>query len=215
MASNMSTPLHGVSHASWRWMTRLFHVAATLLFAARFAQAACIPEDTTHLPNQQPNQDALAVLLRAQDQCPLTTLDFLNLVECGGGRLEPTLVNFQGFNDPDDGNFFLFEIVSGQLAGTKVERGDFLFGHFLGPDPRDQSRLSLLTSGLLIEAIAWDPSKQMFNFDELTEGCKPTGANWCYRGDSSFVLFKTLNFSTGKTLGNGPFTIGCAAPGVT
>ena len=85
MASNMSTPLHGVSHASWRWMTRLFHVAATLLFAARFAQAACIPEDMTHLPNQQPNQDALAVLLRAQDQCPLTTLDFLNLVECGGG----------------------------------------------------------------------------------------------------------------------------------
>jgi hypothetical protein len=193
-----------VSHASRGWITRLFHVAVTLLFAARFAQAACIPEDTTHLPNQQPNQDALAVLLRAQDQCPLTTLDFLNLVESGGGRLEPTLVNFQGFNDPDDGNFFLFEIVSGQLAGTKVERGDFLFGHFLGPDPRDQSRLALLTSGLLIEAIAWDPSKQMFNFYELTERCKPTGANWCYRGDSSFVL-QDIEFLDRQNSGQRPF----------
>jgi hypothetical protein len=180
------------------------HVAATLLFAARFAQAACIPEDTTHLPNQQPNQDALAVLLRAQDRCPLTTLDFLNLVEGGEGRLEPTMVNFQGFNDPDDGNFFLFEIVSGQLAGAKVERGDFLFGHFLQLDPGDQSRLVLVTGGLLVEAIAWDPAKQMFNFYELTEGCNPPGAHWCYRGDSSFVL-QDIQFLYREAAGQKPF----------
>ena len=205
MASNTSTPLHGVPAASRGWITRLLYVAATLLFAARFAQAACIPEDTTHLANRQPNQDALAVLLSAQESCPLTTLDFLNLVESSGGRLEPTMVNFLGFHDPDDGNFFLFEIVSGQLAGAKVERGDFLFGHFLGPDSRDQSRLALLTSGLLIEAIAWDPSKQMFNFYELTEGCKPPGANWCYRGDSGFIL-QDIEFLDRQNSGQGrPF----------
>src|SRR5262249_5094563 len=146
------------------------------------------PEDTTRLPNQQPNQDALAVLLKAQDRCPLTTLDFLKLVEGSGGRLEPTMVNFRGFHnqDLDSGVFFLFEIVSGPIAGVNVEQGDFLFGHFLS---NNGSQLILQKGDLLIEAIVWDPAKQMFNFYELTEvDCNPSGASWCYRGDSSFVL---------------------------
>jgi hypothetical protein len=173
-----------------RKLTHILHVTAVLLFAARLCQAECIPE---HSP-PQPNQDALARLLKAQDQCPVTTLDFLNVVEGNGAKLETTMVNFLGFHNPDPGAFFLFQIVSGRLAGPNlsVERGDLLFGHFLTAN--DRSQLVLVDGGLLVEAIAWDPVKQMFNFYELVEGeksdphCKLPGAHWCYRGDSSLVL---------------------------
>ena len=84
-----------------------------LLFAARLYQAACMPENSP----SQPNQDALARLLQAQDRCPGTALDFRNLVEGSGARLETTMVNFLSFRDPKDGALLLFEIVSGQLAG--------------------------------------------------------------------------------------------------
>jgi hypothetical protein len=167
-------------------LARLLHVTAVLLFAARLCQAECIPE---HAP-PQPNQDALARLLKGQDKCPLTTQDFLNVVEGNGAKLETTMVNFLGFHDPDPGVFFLFQIVSGRLAGLNlsVERGDLLFGHFLTAN--DSSQLVLDTGGLLIEAIAWDPAKQLFNFYELTKAkdCKQPGAHWCYRGDSRLIL---------------------------
>jgi hypothetical protein len=47
---------------------------------------------------------------------------------------------------------------------------------------------------LLVEAIAWDPNKQLFNFYELTtpnpdeKDCKQPGEHWCYRGDSRLIL---------------------------
>jgi hypothetical protein len=157
-----------------------------LVFAARLCQAECIPE---HSP-PQPNQDALARLLKTQDRCPVTTPDFLNVVRDNGTKLETTMVNFLGFHNPDPGVFFLFQIVSGRLSGPSisVERGDLLFGHFLTAN--DRSQLVLDDGGLLIEAIAWDPVKQMYNFYELTKAkdCKQPGAHWCYRGDSRLVL---------------------------
>ena len=169
-----------------RKLTQLLYVTVVLLFAARLCQAECIPE---HAPSQ-PNQDALARLLKAQDQCPATTPDFLDLVEGSGAKLETTMVNFLGFDNPDPGVFFLFQIVSGRLGrpNLSVERGDLLFGHFLTAN--DHSQLVLDTGGLLIEAIAWDPAKQLFNFYELTRArdCKPPEAHWCYRGDSRLIL---------------------------
>ncbi len=68
-------------------LAHLLHVTAVLLFAARLCQAECIPE---HAP-PQPNQDALARLLKGQDKCPLTTQDFLNVVEGNGAKLETTM----------------------------------------------------------------------------------------------------------------------------
>src|SRR5437879_7163421 len=51
-------------------------------------------------------------------------------------------IYFLGFRDPKDGAFFLFEIVSGELAGLKlsIERGDLLFGHFLASSPETISK---------------------------------------------------------------------------
>jgi hypothetical protein len=159
-------------------------VLVALLLAARLCQAACIPEGAP----RQLNQDALARLLAVQGQCPLTALDFRNLVEGSGARVETTMVNFFGFDNPDPGGFFLFAIVSGPLAGVNlsIERGDLVFGHFL---TAEDSRLVLATDGLLVEAIAWDPAKHLFNFYELTSNSgMPSQTTWFYRGDSGLIL---------------------------
>jgi hypothetical protein len=86
-------------------LTQLLHVTTTLLLAGRLCHAACIPEDPKHLAANQPNQDALALLLKAQDRCPDKALDFRNLVEVSGAQLETTMVNFESFRDPNSGAF--------------------------------------------------------------------------------------------------------------
>jgi len=168
-------------------LTQLLQVTATLLLAGRLCHAACIPEDPKHLAANQPNQDALALLLIAQDRCPDKALDFRNLVEVSGAQLETTMVNFESFRDPNSGAFFVFEIVSGQPAGLNhaIDRGDLLFGHFLAPDG---AHLTSNTNGLLLEAIAWDPVKQLFNFYELVKDSKTRRASWFFRGDSTLIL---------------------------
>ena len=176
-------------------LTRLL----TLVLSAGLCQAVCVPEKSP----QQPNQDALARLLAAQEKCPDTALDFRNLVERSGARLETTDVNFVSFHNPNPGAFFLFEIVSGKMAAIDlaVERGDLLFGHFL---TRSGSRLVLNTSRLLVEAIAWDPAKKLFNFYELIDG-GPRRTRWFYRGDSKLVLEDIELLYRQRTGGQGPF----------
>jgi hypothetical protein len=178
-------------------VARALLVTAILLFATPFCEAACIPLNAP----PKPNQDALALLLKAQGQCPVATPDFLKTVEAEGAKLEPTMVNFLGFHNPDPGVFFVFEIVSGKLPGsdTPIARGDLLFGHFLA---KDRSQLVLEPSGLLVEAIAWDPTKRVFNFYELTDDTQ--GPSWFYRGDSLLVLADIEFLHRGKA-GQAPF----------
>jgi hypothetical protein len=175
----------------------LLLVTVVLLFAAPLSEAACIPRDSP----TQPNQDALAMVLKAQARCPLTTPDFLNLIEGAGAKLDTTMVNFRGFHNPDRGDFFLFQIVSGKLASVDVpvERGELLFGHFL---EKDRSQLVLVDGGLLVEAIAWDPTKKLFNFYELTEDTQ--GPSWFYRGDSRLIL-DDIEFLHRGNAGQKPF----------
>jgi hypothetical protein len=174
------------------------------LLAGRLCHAACIPEDPKQLASDKPNQDALALLLKAQDRCPDNALDFRNLVKGSGVQLETTMVNFESFRDPNDGAFFLFEIVSGQPTGLNnaIERGDLLFGHFLA---RDGSHLVSNTDGLLLEAIAWDPAKQLFNFYELVKDSKTRRTSWFFRGDSSLVLDDIQLLYRQRTAGQQPF----------
>jgi hypothetical protein len=165
-------------------LTKRLVLTAMLLSVSRLCFGQCVPVDSP----SQPNQDPLARLLKAQAQCPTRTIDFRSLVERSGARLETTMVNFLSFHNPNPGAFFLFEIVSGNLAGVNVsvERGDLLFGHFLTATNNSQLVLDS-TNRLLVEAIAWDPVKQMFNFYELfREGSGPP--SWFYRGDSRVVL---------------------------
>jgi hypothetical protein len=180
--------------------TRLLHLTAMVLFAVRIGEAACIPEDSP----QPPNRDALARLLAAQEGCPVTALEFRSLVESAGPRLETTTVNFLSFHNPNPGAFFLFEIVSGKVAALDltIERGDFLFGHFL---EGNGLRLVPSTGGtLVVEAIAWDPEKKLFNFYEL-RNVPGQLASWFYRGDSKLILEDIEFLYRQRTAGQKPF----------
>ena len=97
--------------------------------------------------------------------------------------MEPTVVNFVGFHNPDPGAFFIFETVSTTAASPstfKIDRGDLLFGHFA--TATNSGQLVSNQEGLTIELIAWDPDKQFYNFYELVDG------SWFYRGDSKAIL---------------------------
>ena len=114
----------------------------------------------------------------------MSAIAFRNMLKRAGARLEPTMVNFEGFHNPDKGAFFVFEIVSTAIdtiaSPVPIQRGDLLFGHFTRAT--DDGRLVPNTSGLVIELIAWDPDKQFYNFYELADD------TWFYRGDSKDIV---------------------------
>ena len=92
-------------------------------------RANCIPED---LATPAP-QDPVARVLAAQRTCPKNAIEFVKALDQLGARMEPTIVNFVGFHNPDPGAFFFFEIVSSKEVSPstfRIERGDLLFGHF-------------------------------------------------------------------------------------
>ena len=144
------------------------------------SRAACVP---TNLATPSP-KDPVARVLAEQPACPRNAIEFRELFKRSGARLEPTMVNFVGFHNPDPGAFFVFEIVSGSVGASSppvvIQRGDLLFGHFTGAT--NDKRLVPNKDGLLIELIAWDPDKQFYNFYELVDG------TWFYRGDSKDIL---------------------------
>jgi hypothetical protein len=151
------------------------------LISGPHSYAACIPKD---LATPAP-QDPVARVLAAQKACPKTAVEFVDVLKRLGARLEPTMVNFVGFHNPDAGAFFIFEIVSSDgvpPSGLAIQRGDLLFGHFTAVTS-DMSLVSFKSNeDLVIELIAWDPGKGFYNFYELS------GGDWAYRGDSEAIL---------------------------
>ena len=144
------------------------------------ARGACVP---ANLPTPAP-RDPVARVLARQSTCPKTAIDFRGLLKKAGARLEPTMVNFVGFHNPDAGAFFVFEIASvpadGSPSAVPIERGDLVFGHFT--NATNDGRLVPNTQNLVIELIAWDPDKGFYNFYEVVDG------TWAYRGDSKDIL---------------------------
>jgi hypothetical protein len=157
----------------------MFGIALMLEIAgATPGRADCIPGN---LATPAP-KDPVARVLAAQRTCPKNAIEFVEALEQLGARMEPTVVNFVGFHNPDPGAFFIFEIVSSTAASPstfKIERGDLLFGHFT---TTSNGQLVSNQEDLTIELIAWDPDKQFFNFYELVSG------SWFYRGDSRNIL---------------------------
>ena len=150
--------------------------ALFVLWSVVSVDAACIP---SNLPTPSP-RDPVARVLAPQAACPNTAIAFRNLLKRSGARLEPTMVNFVGFHNPNAGAFFIFEIVSASSSTLTIQRGDLVFGHFT--TATGDGRLVSNQSDLTIELIAWDPDKEFYNFYELVSG------RWFYRGDSKDVL---------------------------
>ena len=166
---------------SYRSHRRPIIATAVLMFGltwAPFGHAACVPQN---LATPAP-RDPVAQVLAAQSACPKDAVEFVAALKRLGVRMEPTMVNFVGFHNPDAGAFFIFEIASSEgatPAALTIERGDLLFGHFT---TTDGDKLVSNKESLTIELIAWDPDKQFYNFYELVDG------SWFYRGDSKDIL---------------------------
>lgn len=135
--------------------------------------------------------DALAKVLEEAGSCPENAFELRSALREAGLALAPAMVANRGFHNPRLGSFSIFEMATGTLRLAEehltVKRGDFFFGHFTrafeGEVRMDQSPSR---GKLMVELIAWDPGKGVFNFYELigTGG----SARWFYRGDSRDAL---------------------------
>jgi hypothetical protein len=130
--------------------------------------------------------DPLFTLLAKSPACPENVQALKALLRSAGNTLRPSMVANRGIHNPELGSFSFFEEVV-SAANSKKPLGEFFFGHFTeavdgilrldqAPAPRK----------LMIEVIAWDPQKNIFNFYELIG--TGAGGQWFYRGDSSDIL---------------------------
>ena len=165
------------------------HEGASSVTIVAQATAACVIRNSAGAPVLN-NADPLAKFLLASRTCPTNMFELRSQLLAAGATIKTTLVANRGFHNPKTNHepihFMLFEIVSGRLGslGIDVNDGEFFFGHFttikgantLAADQRPDP------PALMIELIAWDPGKLVFNFYELMGNGQK--GEWFYRGDS-------------------------------
>jgi hypothetical protein len=155
-----------------------FLVVSTTILVVALAAAGAPPA----LEN---NNDALVKLLLSGGPRPANAFELRARLLAGGAKIRTTFVANRGFHNPDRGSFSMFELVSGRLSplGIEIGDGEFFFGHFTA---RAGSKLVADQepgrSALMVELIAWDPLKTVFNFYELIGDGRQ--GQWFYRGDS-------------------------------
>lgn len=148
--------------------------------------------------------DAVTRAILAGKAPPRNIFEVRAQLESLGGQLSPHLVANRGHENPESGSFSVFETYVGPMKGGVVKEGELFFGHFT---ERRGDTLALQAApgqgALMIELIAWDYNKKLFNFWELI-GDGKTG-QWRYRGDSADVLADVASLHMGPgqaTFGN-------------
>ena len=137
----------------------------------------------THVETTQ--HDALAQLLRSS--CPGHVQALRALIP--EAQRHTTMVANRGYHNPGEGSFSFFESARGSLSDVnfKLKPGQLMWGHFTANIKGQISLLQTPKKGaLMVEVIAWDPHKQLYNFYELI-GNGSTG-EWFFRGDSADIL---------------------------
>jgi len=133
-------------------------------------QPACVVRDTAGKAALGNNDPLAKLLTPGGGPCPSNVFEFRARLLGAGAKIKTAFVANRGVHNPTFGSFSMFEIVSGRLApaGIEVADGEFFFGHFTA---RDGNRLFANQAPgkklLMIELIAWDPQKQLFNFYEV------------------------------------------------
>ncbi|MFL5815679.1 MAG: hypothetical protein ACJ763_19070 [Bdellovibrionia bacterium] len=159
------------------WILALITVVTA---GAETAHASCVISG-----NAAGNGDYLARRLATLSSCPNNVFQLRASFVSDGMQLRTTLVANRGFHNPSQGSFSLFELLSGRSQSTpiRLDQGQFFFGHFTAAQGSQLVADQNPTQGaLMVELIAWDFSKKVFNFYELIgDG---TQGRWFYRGDS-------------------------------
>lgn len=114
-----------------------------------------------------------------------------------GGKLVTHIVANRGHDNPEAGSFSFFESYSGPTPGGAVADGELFIG-FFSERAGDVLQVQSAPQGLMIELIAWDRTKKLFNFWELVgDGTK---AAWFYRGDSNDILADVERIDVGEAM---------------
>lgn len=163
------------------WFYRfIFALWIAISAGAQTAHASCVVSG-----NGSSNSDYLSHLLAVLPGCPTNAFQLRDAFLSDGLQLRTTMVANRGFHNPSQGSFSLFEMVGGVSNSThiRLDQGQFFFGHFTAAQGNqivaDQNPEQ---GALMVELIAWDPGKRVFNFYELI-GNGGQG-QWFYRGDS-------------------------------
>ena len=155
-----------------------------LMLVSSLAHAHCMVY-MNEMPLEPSMHDPLFLLLSKAPSCPVDIHELKKIVKEQGMKEQISMVANRGRNNPHQGSFSFFESVYGRLpTGDLIARGDLFLGYFTDlhdseiildqqPEPRK----------LLIEAIAWDEQKALYNFYEL-RGIDHGSVRWLYRGDS-------------------------------
>jgi hypothetical protein len=157
----------------------------TVLASANL-QAYCHVKDS---PNEQ--SDILYQLLKSSPGCPTDVVALKEIFEKEGLQALPSMVANRGHHNPSLGSFSIFESVEGHSSTLKmfVRPEHLYFGHFTSLSETREVILDQENTHnkLLIEAIAYDFKKGLFNFYELI-GSISEQPQWFYRGDSLDAL---------------------------
>ncbi len=129
--------------------------------------------------------DILSEVLGALPRCPQNVFQLKDVLASDGLDITPSMVANRGRHNPRFGSFSFFEVATGRSTtmGIDIQPSHLYFGHFThtskGVVDLDQTPAR---GKLMVELIAWDFTKQMYNFYELIG--TSSGGVWFYRGDS-------------------------------
>lgn len=129
--------------------------------------------------------DAVKRAILAGPQVPRTVFEVRQRLLKLGGAFDTHIVANRGHDNPEAGSFSFFETYTGPMQGGQVQEGELFIGYF---SERQQDTLVVQQSfepSLMIELIAWDYTKQCYNFWELVGNGKTS--EWHYRGDSNDI----------------------------
>ncbi len=159
-----------------------------LILSATDLQAACyIRNSNGKLTDSK--ADTLYTVLQTVTNCPQNVQSLKAAIANVGLQSQPYMVANRGIHNPTFGSFSFFEQVTGSsdLLNHTVATGEFFFGHFTTAENNIVISDQEPSAGkLLVELIAWDHFKKLFNFYELIGTGQ--GAQWFYRGDSADIL---------------------------
>jgi hypothetical protein len=141
--------------------------------------------------------DAVKRAILSGPQTPKTIFDVHRQLERLGGTLKTHIVANRGHENSQRGSFSFFQTYSGPMKDGQVEEGELFIGFFAVPDgdvlivDQDFSAMSLM-----IELIAWDRTKEVYNFWELRG--TGAGSEWTFRGDSNDILADVAQINVGS-----------------
>ncbi|BBM87190.1 hypothetical protein [Candidatus Uabimicrobium amorphum] len=142
------------------------------------------------------NLDDAVVRAILKDGTPRTIFEVQQKLEDAGGVLKPHIVANRGHDNPRFGSFSVFHTYTGPMQGGVVQEEELFIGFFTTQRQGVITTLQSFQSSLMIEIIAWDYTKKMYNFWELVGN--GGSSEWHYRGDSQDVAADVEQINMGN-----------------